>query len=146
MIGRWMRQQKINSSETPTAESDTQDDADGVEQTAQSETLAEGIEKDEDSTLPDYYNPLSAIPDMDDRWKWTTDSEGYVVPQTEEWMRMYPKDHFKSTESSLTNKMEANIRQMQETRKVCAKIGIVKQMQIQAQVSSFMTLQWVTPY
>jgi hypothetical protein len=114
---------------------DTQEGDDGAEQTAQGETLAEGIEKDQDSTLPDYYNPLSAIPDMEDRWKWTTDSEGFVVPQTEEWMRMYPKEQFKSSTSNLNKKMETNMRQMQETRKVCAKIGIVKQMQIQAQVS-----------
>lgn len=137
MMRWWMRQQKINSTERSTTDDDAQDSTEGAEQSAQGESLAEGIEKDEDSTLPDYYNPMSAIPDLDDRWKWTADSEGYVVPQTEEWMRMYPREQFKSPESSFTKKMEANIRQMQETRKVCAKIGIVKQMQIQAQVSTF---------
>ena len=135
MMRRWQRQQKMAPSSKVAGDLDTQDGDDGAEQTAQSETLAEGIEKDQDSTLPDYYNPLSAIPDMEDRWKWTTDSEGCVVPQTEEWMRMYPKEQFTSSSSTLNKKMEANMRQMQETRKVCAKIGIVKQMQIQAQVS-----------
>jgi transcriptional activator SPT7 len=135
MMRRWQRQQKMAPSSKLAGDIDTQEGDDGAEQTAQGETLAEGIEKDQDSTLPDYYNPLSAIPDMEDRWKWTTDSEGFVVPQTEEWMRMYPKEQFKSSTSNLNKKMETNMRQMQETRKVCAKIGIVKQMQIQAQVS-----------
>ena len=134
MMRRWVRQQKMSPLEKPAGETDPQEGADGAEQTAQGESLAEGIEKDEDSTLPDYYNPLSAIPDLDERWKWATDWEGCVVPQAEEWMRMYPRDQFKSGGGSLANRMEANMRQMQETRKVCAKIGIVKQMQIQAQV------------
>lgn len=134
MMRRWVRQQKMLSAEKTGGETDIQDDADDAEQTAQGESLAEGIEKDEDSTLPDYYTTLSAIPDLNDRWKWTTDSEGYVVPQSEEWMRMYPRDQFKSTDGLLNRKMEANMKQMQETRKVCAKIGIVKQMQLQAQV------------
>lgn len=131
---RWIRQQKSLTEKTQ-VEGDVQEDTEGTEQPATGESLAEGIEKDEDSTLPDYYNPLSAIPDLNDRWRWTTDSEGYAVPQSEEWMRMYPKDGFKTTQGTLNKKLESNMRQMQETRKVCAKIGIVKQMQIQAQVS-----------
>ena len=134
MMRRWLRQQKMAPSSKASRDYDAQEGADGAEQTAQSETLAEGIEKDQDSTLPDYYNPLSVIPDVEDRWRWTTDSEGFVVPQNEEWMRMYSKEQFKSSNSNLTQRMEANMRQMQETRKVCTKIGIVKQMQIQAQV------------
>ena len=135
MMRRWIRQQK-EAADKPKDESDWQEGDETNEQTAQGESLAEGIEKDEDSTLPDYYTSLAAIPDLDDRFKWTNDSEGYVVPQIEEWMRMYPRDTFKSAQSGLNNKFEGNIRQMQETRKVCAKIGIVKQMQLQAQVSS----------
>ena len=138
MMRRWLRQQKMAPSSKASRDYDAQEGDDDAEQTAQSETLAEGIEKDQDSTLPDYYNPLSAIPDVDDKWRWTTDSEGFVVPQNDEWMRVYPKDQFKSTTSNLTKRMESNMRQMQETRKVCAKIGIVKQMQIQAQVSRCM--------
>lgn len=137
---RWIRQQKMLS-EKPSIEGDTQEgaDDDNAEQATKGETLAEGIEQDEDSTLPDYYDPLCAIPDLDERWRWTTDSEGFVQ-QAEEWMRMYPKDRYKSTQGSLTKKLEANIQQMQETRKVTAKIGIVKQMQIQAQVSTDQSL------
>jgi transcriptional activator SPT7 len=48
-------------------------------------------------------------------------------------MRMFPKETFKTPGGALADRMEGNIRQMQDTRKVCAKIGIVKQMQIQAQ-------------
>lgn len=127
---RWMRQQKMLS-----ADKAAQDMEGGAEEPvgATGETLAEGIEKDEDSTLPDYYHPLSSIPDMNMKWNWTTDSEGYVVPQAEEYMRMFPKNNFKTPGGALAGRMEGNIRQMQETRKVCAKIGIVKQMQIQAQ-------------
>ncbi|KAF2166132.1 hypothetical protein M409DRAFT_66659 [Zasmidium cellare ATCC 36951] len=131
MMRKWIRQQKMLT-EKPNVEGDTQEGAESTEQPA-GESLAEGIEKDEDSTLPDYYNPLSAIPDLDERWKWTTDSEGYVVSQNEEGMRMFPKDRYKTPQGSLANKMETNMHQMQETRKICAKIGIVKQMQIQAQ-------------
>lgn len=133
MMRRWTRQQKMLSSKAA-IDADAQEGADSTEPSAGGETLAEGIEKDEDSTLPDYYNPLSAIPDLDERWRWTTDSEGNAVPHTDEYMRMYPKGRYLSHQGDLTKKLEGNIRQMQETRKVCAKIGIVKQMQIQAQV------------
>ncbi|KAJ8607631.1 hypothetical protein MRB53_040150 [Persea americana] len=128
---RWMRQQKLLSLDKSTSEDTDMQDA--AETVTQGQTLAEGIEKDEDSTLPDYYNPLSHIPNLDTKWKWILDSEGHVVPQNEEYMRMLSRDSFKTTPSHLASKMEANMRQMQETRKVCAKIGIVKQMQIQAQ-------------
>ncbi|TKA64861.1 hypothetical protein B0A55_10011 [Friedmanniomyces simplex] len=131
---RWQRQQKMLSLPTAAADPETREGADTAEPSGPGETLAEGIEEDEDSTLPDYYNPLSAIPDLKDRWRWTTDSEGNVVPQSEEWMRMYTKSQYKSAEGGiLTRKMEANMRQMQETRKICSKIGLVKQMQLQGQ-------------
>jgi transcriptional activator SPT7 len=129
---RWMRQQKMSADKVSqdTGGGAGEDDFGG---SATGETLAEGIEKDEDSTLPDYYNPLSSIPDMKTKWDWTTDSEGHVVPQTEAYMRMFPRQTFKTPHGALADRMEGNIRQMQDTRKVCAKIGIVKQMQIQAQ-------------
>ncbi|KAF2764285.1 hypothetical protein EJ03DRAFT_282319 [Teratosphaeria nubilosa] len=129
---RWMRQQKMLSG-AAAADIDAAEGAEQEQAQGQGETLAEGIEGDEDSTLPDYYNPLSAIPDLPHHWRWTTDSEGYVVPPSEEWMRIYPKNRYKSSESHITKKMEANMRQMQETRKVCSKIGLVKQMQLQGQ-------------
>ncbi|KAI7525071.1 hypothetical protein KC331_g17746, partial [Hortaea werneckii] len=130
---RWMRQQRLLSNDRPINDGDAPDGPEQHEPSAPGETLAEGIEKDEDSTLPDYYNPLSAIPDLNERWRWTTDSEGKVVPQCEEWMRIYPKELYKSPHGAMQQKMESNMRQMQETRKVCSKIGIVKQMQLQGQ-------------
>ncbi|KAK5130821.1 hypothetical protein LTR08_001655 [Meristemomyces frigidus] len=130
---RWQRQQKITSNGTSSDEAEVGDGGEAIEPSATGETLAEGIEKDEDSTLPDYYNPLSAIPDLNEQWKWTTDSDGNVVPQSAEWMRMYAKDQYKSIDGGLNKRMEANMRQMQETRKICSKIGIVKQMQLQGQ-------------
>lgn len=127
---RWLRQQKQFSP-------DSKSDADQPEPDANitGETLAEGIEKDQDRTLPDYYDTLTSIPALSDELKWVEDSEGKVVPQTEAYLRLFPSDQFKSTDGALNRRVEANMRQMQETRKVCAKIGIVKQMQIQAQVS-----------
>jgi len=129
---RWTRQQKQYMSDKAAADVGQEDDETNAK-SAVGETLAEGIEKDSDRTLPDYYDTLTAIPSIYDHLKWQEDSEGNVVPQTEEYLRLYPANQFTSSESSLTRRMESNMRQMQETRKVCAKIGIVKQMQIQAQ-------------
>ena len=93
------------------------------------------IETEEDSTLPDYYNPVSAIPDVPDRWRWIPDSQGFVTSRADEWMRLYPKQTYTSaSDGALRKKLEANMKQMQDTRVICAKIGIVKQMQIQSQV------------
>ena len=131
---RWQRQQKMLAGlGRPTADSEAQDEDASAEQDGQGETLAEGIEKDEDSTLPDYYDPLSSIPDLRDRWRWATDSEGQILPQAEEWLRIFPRDRYRSHEGSLTRRMDANMRQMQDTRRICSKIGLVKQMQIQGQ-------------
>jgi transcriptional activator SPT7 len=58
-----------------------------------------------------------------------------VFNHAEEFLRVVPSGHFTAPESTLAKKMHANMRQMQETRRVCAKIAIVKQMQMQMQVS-----------
>ncbi|KAF2723423.1 hypothetical protein K431DRAFT_219906 [Polychaeton citri CBS 116435] len=133
---RWVRQQKLSSENESSLAADGAIGTDEPDQQAGTgDTLAEGIEQEEDSTLPDYYDSLSSIPELRSTWpSWVTDSEGFVVPQTEEWIRMFPRGHYVSNSNShLSSKMEFNMRQMQDTRKVCAKIGIVKQMQIQAQ-------------
>jgi transcriptional activator SPT7 len=101
------------------------------------ETLAEGVEAaDDDNILPDYYDPVSAIPDIDERLRWDEDEDGHVFNHAEECLRVVPKGHFTAPDSTLAKKINANMRQMQETRRVCAKIGIVRQMQMQMQVSS----------
>ena len=134
MMRRWMRQQKAISTAALDADPEATEEVQAAEQTAQGESLAEGIEKDEDSTLPDYYDPLSAVPEIDQHLRWVNDSEGYATSQTEEWLRIYPKGQFKTGDGLLAARMDSNMRQMQDTRKICSKIGIVKQMQIQAQV------------
>jgi transcriptional activator SPT7 len=135
---RWTRQQKVAGQLT--ADADASDDLDDAEQAAGGETLAEGIETEADSTLPDYYDAISALPDLDTRLRWTNDSEGFALSRSEEFMRLFPRQTYTSSSAgSLCKRMEANMKQMQDTRQICAKIGIVKQMQIQAQVITIMT-------
>lgn len=98
------------------------------------ETLAEGIEGDEERVLPDYYDPLSAVPDITPRLRWVEDSQGQVQDPSDEFLRILPPGSFTSRESSLTKRIDDNMRQMQATRKICSKIAIVKQMQLQSQV------------
>ena len=123
---RWLRQQKQAQ--------DTSRDV-GKSATQAIETLAEGMEGQEESVLPDYYDPLSAIPDIPKKLQWTEDADGNVVDRAEELLRIVPPGHFTAPKSTLTAKVEANMRQMQETRKLCSKIGVIKQMQLQAQAS-----------
>jgi transcriptional activator SPT7 len=132
---QWIRQQKkALGEEEDAADASPSDAVNGGGQTVSGETLAEAMEEENDTLLPDYYDPLSAIPDVASQLRWEDDTEGNVVMHSEETLRMLPPGHFISPESNLTKKMEANMRQMQETRKVCAKIGVVKQMQLQSQV------------
>jgi transcriptional activator SPT7 len=130
---QWIRQQKkaLGEDDDPTDASPSD-----APQAVSNETLAEAMEEENDTLLPDYYDPLSAIPDIASQLRWEDDTEGNVVMHSEETLRMLPVGHFMSPESVLTKKMEANMRQMQETRKVCAKIGVVKQMQLQSQMYS----------
>jgi transcriptional activator SPT7 len=98
------------------------------------ESLAEGMEDLEERTIPDYYEPLTVIPDIAPKLQWVEDGEGQVINQHEEFLRLVPPGQFVAPVSRLTKKFDDNIRQMQETRKLCSKIGVIKQMQIQAQV------------
>ncbi|KAL2127550.1 hypothetical protein VTI74DRAFT_10556 [Chaetomium olivicolor] len=98
------------------------------------ETLAEGMEDEIDRTIPSYYEPQSIIPDIDPKLQWVEDGEGQVINQHEDMLRLVPSGHFVAPTSRLTKKIDANIRQMQETRKLCSKIGVIKQMQIQTHV------------
>ncbi|KAL1997799.1 hypothetical protein VTN02DRAFT_724 [Thermoascus thermophilus] len=128
---RWLRNQKLTSAEVDKAhEQSTQ----AMEPDAGGETLAEGIEVEEDRMIPDYYDIMSGIPDLPDRLQWREDAEGNVVDNSEEFLRMLPRGSFTQPDSRLSRKMDANMRQMQDTRKICSKIGIVKQMQLQSQM------------
>lgn len=125
---RWIRNQKL------AAEGDKICESSAREPGAARETLAEGIEEEEDKVIPDYYDVMSGVPDLSDRLLWREDPDGNVVDASEEFLRILPKHSFTQPDSKLSQKMDANMRQMQETRKVCSKIGIVKQMQLQSQV------------
>ncbi|KAI0206810.1 bromodomain-containing protein [Astrocystis sublimbata] len=98
------------------------------------ETLAEGMEEDEERVLPDYYEPQTFVPDIPTRLQWIEDNEGQVINQHEEFLRTVPAGYFTAPKGALSQKLDANLRQMQETRKVCSKIGVIKQMQLQSQV------------
>jgi transcriptional activator SPT7 len=123
---RWLRQQKQ-------AQESSRSENVAVKNATQ-ETLAEGMEGEEERVLPDYYYPLSAIPDVPAYLQWVEDSEGQVLDRQEEYLRVVPSGQFTAPRSALTGRVEANMRQMQETRKLCSKIGVIKQMQLQAQV------------
>ncbi|KAL3951946.1 hypothetical protein ACCO45_013663, partial [Purpureocillium lilacinum] len=98
------------------------------------ETLAEGIEEEAERVLPDYYDSLSSIPDIQSNLQWIEDGEGQVINQHEEFLRLVPAGSFVAPQSRLTKKMDDNIHQIQETRKLATKISVIKQMQVQSQV------------
>lgn len=131
---RWLRHRKQaleeESSEGPAA---LHDGKDSVQPTAK-ESLAEGIEGDDERQIPDYYDAVCAMPDLNERLQWVEDAGGHVVQQFEEYMRIFPQGQYTTPDSGLAKKMEANMQSMQDTRKICAKIGIVKQMQLQSQL------------
>ncbi|EKD15006.1 uncharacterized protein L3040_003796 [Drepanopeziza brunnea f. sp. 'multigermtubi'] len=127
---RWLRQQKqANGNDSlPDPNGKAKDAHQGVE------TLAEGMEGEEELVLPDYYDMLSAIPDINPKLQWVEDADGQLVDPNEEFLRMVPAGLFQAPKSALSQRVEGNMRQMQETRKLCSKIGVIKQMQLQAQM------------
>ncbi|KAF2661616.1 hypothetical protein K491DRAFT_420008 [Lophiostoma macrostomum CBS 122681] len=131
---RWLRHRKQALEEYSNDSAATTIDGKETLQATAGETLAEGMEGEEERQIPDYYDPVCSIPDINERLQWVEDSEGQVIQQVEEYMRIVPSGQFTAPESALAKKVEANMRQMQETRKICAKIGIVKQMQLQSQM------------
>ncbi|KAL3493809.1 hypothetical protein BJX62DRAFT_67129 [Aspergillus germanicus] len=128
---RWLQSQKQVSAEGDSA---NESGSRAMEPNAAGETLAEGIEVEEDRVIPDYYDVMSGIPDLPAHLIWREDTEGNLVDASEEFLRILPKGSFIQPDSKLSRKMDANMRQMQETRKICSKIGIVKQMQLQSQM------------
>ncbi|POR35910.1 Transcriptional activator spt7 [Tolypocladium paradoxum] len=101
-----------------------------------SETLAEGIDEEAEKVIPDYYDSLSNIPDIQTNLQWVEDGDGQVINQHEQFLRLVPSGTFVAPRSRLTKKMDANIHQIQETRKLATKISVIKQMQVQSQVYS----------
>jgi transcriptional activator SPT7 len=133
---RWLRHRKqALEEESSSGAVSAPDGKDGVQATA-GESLAEGIEGEEERQIPDYYDAVCSIPDLNERLQWVEDAEGHVIQQAEEYMRILPPGQFVSPDSALVHKFDENCQSLQDTRKICAKIGIVKQMQIQSQVGS----------
>ncbi|OJJ51618.1 hypothetical protein ASPZODRAFT_127728 [Penicilliopsis zonata CBS 506.65] len=126
---RWLRNQKQVS-----AEGDKGHDLDAQASEAAGESLAEGIEVEDVKVVPEYYDVMSGVPDLPEQLLWREDAQGNVVDASEEFLRILPPGSFTQPDSKLSRKMDANMRQMQETRKICSKIGIVKQMQLQSQM------------
>ncbi|CAI4217529.1 unnamed protein product [Parascedosporium putredinis] len=98
------------------------------------ETLAEEMEGEEVKVIPDYYEPVSLVPGVVPSLRWTEDGEGQVINHHDWSLSVVPPDHFRSPQSTFTKKMESNIRQIQETRRLSTKIAVIRQMQIQSQV------------
>lgn len=135
---RWLRHEKqaaIEGDKAPDAGSQA------LEPEAAGETLAEGIEVEEDRMIPYYYDVMSGVPDLPERLLWKEDAQGNVVDASEEYLRVQPKGSFTQPDSKLSRKLDSNMRQMQDTRKICSKIGIVKQMQLQSQVCTLPILR-----
>ncbi|KAH4928851.1 hypothetical protein HBI26_112760 [Parastagonospora nodorum] len=131
---RWLRHRKQAIEEEASAGPNSiLDGKDGVQATAK-ESLAEGIEGEDERQIPDYYDAVCTIPDLNERLQWVKDADGQVVQQFEEYMRIFPQGQFTAPDSGLAKKMQANMQSLQDTRKICAKIGIVKQMQLQSQL------------
>ena len=131
---RWSRRQDESASSTVLGKRkrDLNDDGEAEQS---SETLAGGLQENEERILPDYYDTMSAVPDIESNLQWKEDSEGFVVPGCDDTLRLIPSGFFQSPMGTLSSKMTANMRQVQETRKICAKISVVKQMQLQTQAS-----------
>ncbi|KAL8708030.1 MAG: hypothetical protein Q9220_007026 [cf. Caloplaca sp. 1 TL-2023] len=131
----WLRKQKQAVLEGAAGQRKAEAEAKEPEESAPSgETLAEGIEGEEERVLPDYYDTLSAIPDLPSRLQWVENTPGVVEDACEDYLRILPKGLFTSPQSPLAKKIEENMRQLQATRKICSKIAVVKQMQIQSQM------------
>lgn len=97
-------------------------------------TLFGDAEEEDGILLPDYYYPQACVPEIPWRTVWANDGDEEEVEMPDERVRIAPRGMFVPSKSILASKIDGNIKQIQETRKLCAKIGVVKQMQVQTQV------------
>ncbi len=131
----WLRKQKPGVSDVALGKKAAETDADEDEGLQPSgETLAEGMQVEEERLLPDYYDTMAGVPAIPKRLQWIEDFEGNVVDPSEDFLRAIPRGMFTCPESNLTRKISENLRQIQNTRKITSKIGVVKQMQVQSQM------------
>lgn len=132
---RWLRKQKEAVIEAAPADKQLDSEVKEKEEDQPSgETLAEGMEGEEEKVLPDYYDSLAALPDLPHRLLWAEDSEGRVQDASDEFLRALPKGAFLSHKSHLADRIEEDLRQIQRTQKITSKIAVVKQMQLQSQI------------
>lgn len=104
----------------------------------------EAEEEDERALLPDYYDPLSCVPELPWRTVWAADEGEIEMPDTDEnALRLAPRGMFVAPKSQLSTAMDGNLKKMQDTRKVCSKITVIKQMQVQTQVGSVPPPTWL---
>lgn len=99
-----------------------------------SETLADGIEEENEQVIPEYYLSTSNIPDVQPELQWVEDGDGQVVNHHEQFLHLVPPGTFIAPRGRLTKTMDDNIRQIQQTRKLAAKVSLIKQIQLQTQV------------
>ncbi|MCJ1477099.1 Transcriptional activator spt7 [Lambiella insularis] len=114
---RWLRLQREAETDSVLGKR-KRESGDNGDDAPTGETLAEGMEDTAERVLPDYYDTMAAIPDLEKQLRWTEDSEGQLVPSSEKFLRIVPSGLFTAPESGLTKKVAANLRQMQETRKM----------------------------
>ncbi|SPO04470.1 related to transcription regulator SPT7 [Cephalotrichum gorgonifer] len=98
------------------------------------ETLADELEGEDMRVIPDYYQPQSIVPAVTPTLHWSEDGDGQVINHHEWSLSLVPPDYFKAPVSQFTKKMDSNLRQIQETRRLATKISVIKQMQIQTQI------------
>ncbi|KAI4165048.1 MAG: hypothetical protein LQ342_001325 [Letrouitia transgressa] len=131
---RWLQKQKQATLDGAIGSNIAEiENTEGNETGQSGETLAEGMEGEEERVLPDYYDSLSALPELESRLRWVEKVPGQL-DEPSEFLRVLPKGLFTSPESPLTKKLDENMRQLQATRKICSKIGMIKQMQMQSQM------------
>ncbi|KAL1890581.1 Transcriptional activator spt7 [Ceratocystis pirilliformis] len=108
------------------------------EEPVNTETLVDNMDnaEEEERVVPAYYQPQSLIPDIPPHLQWIEDGEGQVVNQNQWAVKVIEPSVWKSPASKFSQQIDANIRQIQETRKLSTKISVVKQMQVQTQVYS----------
>ena len=97
---------------------------------ADSTKLVEEGASEDKPIIPDYYNPMSIVPELPWTLEWRPGEEVDLTGD----IRMGNKDIFKAPPNGLSIKMASNMKKMQETRKICSKISVIKQMQTQTQI------------
>lgn len=85
--------------------------------------------------MPDYDDPMSCIPELPHLTEWRSgEGENVDAAITGEYGRVAPRGVFLPPPNGLNTTIMANLKKMQDTRKICSKITVIKQMQMQPQL------------